>query len=38
MLTCKNLFPEDKMNFYNKTLSAKMDNKFVFKQFFLNNN
>lgn len=38
MLTCKNLLPKDKMNFYNKKLFAKMDNKFVFKEFWKQNN
>jgi hypothetical protein len=32
MLTCKNLLSKDKMNFYNKTLSTKMDNNFLFKE------
>jgi hypothetical protein len=32
MLICKNLLPKDKMKFYNLKKSAKMDNKFVFKE------
>jgi len=32
MVTCKNLLSKDKMKFYNKNVSAKMDNKFVFKE------